>query len=241
MTDSPTGGNNAGAPPASASGGTSAPPADGTAAAPQPAGAPSSPREEMIPRPRFDEVNQDNERLRQENERLAAQARTAQQQPTGQPARWEQLPDETVRAVLANPIKYADHHAAALAEWERRLTSRVTSQASQAVSAQAVKDANPDAFDATKPLGREVARLLDPNRPQGDVLRDVIDFAKFKLGQPSRPGTPNQALAANLTNALETPPGGTGAPPGAPPIDWLNLPEAEFRQRQSDILMGPRA
>lgn len=235
-TEAPTGGTTAGAPPASAPGGTPAPPAGGQAGAPQTPAAGQPAREEMIPRERFDEVNGEAARLRDENARLVAE-RNANANTNGRPT-WAQTPDETIRQVLANPIKYADHHAGALAEWERRIMARATGAATEAVSMDSLKKSHPDAFNPQHALGRELARIIAPNRTQAEIMQDAIELARLRVGKPVN-GTPTNSLAANLTSAIETPPGGTGAP-ALPPPDWKGMSDKEFQQYQSDILMAPR-
>src|SRR3989337_3801992 len=233
MAESPTGGKEGEAPPASPTGGTSTPPVEGQAAAPQPAD--GTTREGMIPRERFDEVNAKNAELEQ---RLTTLETERHAQPReGAAKTWSDVPEETLNTVVANPIKYQEHFAGAMAERDRRMETRILGKATQAMTLESLKTKEHEAFNASSPLGKEVQRIFAGGRSDAEYMQDAIELARFRMTQKPPSGVPPNALAANLTTALQTPPGGT-ATPSAPPPNWADMSSDEFSKRKEEILLG---
>ena len=233
MTDvaTPTGGKPGEAPPASPSGGTPASPAGGQAAAPQPADAT---REGMIPRERFDEVQAKNAELEQRITDLEAKPTQSRE---GAPQTWPDVPDETLNTIVANPVKYQEHYAGAMAERDRRMELRILGKATQAMTLEQLKTREGEAFNGTTPLGKEVQRIIAGGRSDADYMQDAIELARFRLTKQPPNGTPPNTLAKNLATALQTPPGGT-ALPTTPPPNWGDMSDEEFRTRKEDIKLG---
>lgn len=230
----PTGGNEREAPPASHTGGTPAPPAGGQASAPQ--SDESTSREAMIPRERFDEVKAKADEL--EAKLAELQARAEAPSRTEAPKTWAEVPDETLNSIVANPLKYPEHFAAALAERDRRMELRIVDKATSALTVQQLQLKEAEAFNPATPLGREVKRILAAGRTDAEYLQDAIELARYRLTgvKPSQGTTPSQ-LAANLANALQTPPGGT-KPDSPPPPNWADMSRDEFEKRREAVLLG---
>lgn len=226
----PTGGKEGEAPPASPSGGTPASPAGGQAPAPQPGDAP---REALIPRERFDEVNEAKDRLERENAELRAKANRPAE---GQPKTWADVPQATLDTILADPIKYREHYAGAREEDRRRIITSAQTQATQAMTVEQLRAREADAFNEATPLGKEVRRIIAPHRSEAEYLQDAIELAKARLTvKPT--ATPGPALANNIAAALQTPPGGTNTP-GAPPPNWRDMSKEDFEKAREGVLLG---
>jgi hypothetical protein len=86
-------------------------------------------------------------------------------------------------------------------------------------------------------LGKEVQRIIADGRSNAEYLQDAIELARFRMTQKPPSGVPPNTLAANLTTALQTPPGGT-ATPSAPPPNWADMSSDEFSKRKEEILLG---
>ena len=232
MVDTPTGGKEGEVPPASPTGGTSTPPVEGQAAAPQPAD--GTTREGMIPRERFDEVNAKNVELEQ---RLTTLETERAKPREGAAKTWSDVPEETLNTIVANPIKYQEHFAGAMAERDRRMETRILGKATQAMTLESLKTKEHEAFNAATPLGKEVQRIIAGGRSNAEYMQDAIELARFRMTQKPPNGVPPNTLAANLTSALQTPPGGTTTP-SVPPPNWADMSSDEFSKRKEEILLG---
>jgi hypothetical protein len=187
----------------------------------------------MIPRERFDEVNAKNEELEQRLTTLEAERAKPRE---GAAKTWSDVPEETLNTIVANPIKYQEHFAGAMAERDRRMETRILGKATQAMTLESLKTKEHEAFNASSPLGKEVQRIIAGGRSDAEYMQDAIELARFRLTQKPLNGVPPNTLAANLTTALQTPPGGTSMP-SAPPPNWVDMPSDEFAQRKEDILL----
>src|SRR3990172_10389834 len=155
MAESSTGGKEGEAPSASPTGGTSTPPVEGQAAAPQPAE--GTTREGMIPRERFDEVNEKNAELEQRLTTLEAERAKPRE---GAAKTWSEVPEETLNTIVANPIKYQEHFAGAMAERDRRMETRILGKATQAMTLETLKTKEREAFNAPTPPRKQVHPIL---------------------------------------------------------------------------------
>lgn len=231
--ETPTGGKEGEAPPASPTGGTDAPPASGQAPAPETGD--DTTREPMIPRERFDEVQAKAAELEQ---RVSALQEQVNRPKEGAAKTWADVPEETLNAIVADPIKYHQHFAGAMMERDRRMETRILGKATQAMTLEQLKGKESDAFDASKPLGKEVQRILAAGRTDAEYMQDAIELARHRLtAKPSSGKQPSQ-LAANLANALQTPPGGTNRGDGPPPPNWADMPKDEFEKKREAVLLG---
>jgi hypothetical protein len=189
----------------------------------------------MIPRERFDEVNAKVADLEQ---RLATQEAERNARPReGQAKTWAEVPEETLNTIVANPIKYQEHFSGAMAERDRRMETRILGKATQAMTLETLKTKEREAFNASTPLGKEVQRIIAGGRSDAEYMQDAIELARFRVTQKPPAGVSPSTIAANLTTALQSPPGGTSTP-SAPPPNWADMSADEFSKRKEEILLG---
>lgn len=236
--ETPTGGKESEVPPTSQTGGTATPPVAGQASAPEPESGKT--REEMIPRERFDEVKAKADRV----EELEAEMATLREQVEARPKEgaaktWAEVPDATLNAIMANPNAYPQYFAAALEERDRRMEDRILGKATSTMTLQQLQAKEAEAFNASTPLGKEVQRILAKGRADADYLQDAIELARFRLAGVKLPqGTTPSQLAANLANALQSPPGGSKSSDGPPPPNWGDMSREEFEKKREAVLLG---
>lgn len=197
-------------------------------------------REPLIPRERFDDLNNRFQQTEAELTRLrqAVETQGQQRQTGGGQRTWQDLSQEELNSIVSNPTQYPEHFAQALAERDRRVEERLMSKVSETVSVTSLKMAHQEAFDANTPLGREVARIM-ANRSQADVMKDVIELAEYRHKKGISDKEARDNVANNLKAASVTAPG-VGTPAKTEKASYMDMPKEEFEAEMQKVKLGAR-
>ena len=190
-------------------------------------------RSEFIPRERFDQVLETTRALEAKVAELEGKTR---QQTSGQRT-WEQIPEQDLNYIVTHSGEYPDHAPAALAEIRRRDRSALKSEIMGEVGVSELRSGNSEAFDPGTPLGKEVAKIMTQNRPQKEILSDVIELAKYRIGGNNNASSARTKLVQNMQSASVLAPGSDNQTQTAPP-SFMSMPKDDFRKYVESIKLG---
>ena len=236
MDDELQGGKQADESPASAAAGSQIPGSTGGTKDASPASSQDQgddqKRSEFIPRERFDQILESAKVL----EAKVAELEAKTQQPSGQRS-WQQIPENDLQYIVTHSSEYPDHAPAALSELRRRDRETLKTEILGEVGLNDFRSSNNDAFDSNTPLGREVSRIMASNRPQKEILSDVVELAKYRIGGTKSASDARKKLVNNLSSANVMAPG-SDTQNQTPPPSFMSMPKDDFRKYVEDIKLG---
>ena len=189
-------------------------------------------RSEFIPRERFDQVLETTRALEAKVAELEGKTRQTSGQRT-----WEQIPEQDLNYIVTHSSEYPDHAPAALAEIRRRDRSALKSEILGEVGVSELRSGNSEAFDPGTPLGKEVAKIMTQNRPQKEILSDVIELAKYRIGGNNTASNARTKLVQNMQSASVLAPGSDNQASVSPP-SFMSMPKDDFRKYVESIKLG---
>lgn len=190
-------------------------------------------RSEFIPRERFDQVLETTKVLEAKVAELEGKSR---QQSSGQRT-WEQIPEQDLSYIVTHSSEYSEHAPAALAELRRRDRETLKSEILGEVGVSELKSTNNEAFDPNTPLGKEVAKIMASNRSQKEILTDVVELAKHRIGGNNSASNARKSLIQNMQTASVMAPGSDGNA-NVPPPSFMSMPANDFRKYVESIKLG---
>ena len=190
-------------------------------------------RSEFIPRERFDQVLETTKALEAKVAELEGKSR---QQTSGQRT-WEQIPEQDLNYIVTHSSEYPEHSQGALVELRRRDKETLKSEILGEVSVSELRSTNNEAFDPNTPLGKEVSKIMAQNRPQKEILSDVIELANYRIGGNKQAANARTKLVQNMQSASVLAPGADSQTSLAPP-SFMDMPKAEFSKFVEGIKLG---
>lgn len=190
-------------------------------------------RSEFIPRERFDQVLETTKALEAKVAELEGKSR---QQTQGQRT-WEQIPEQDLNYIVTHSSEYSEHAPGALAELRRRDREALKSEILGEVGVSELRSANSEAFDPDTPLGKEVAKITSQHRSQKDVLSDVVELAKYRIGGNKQAADARTRLVQSMQSASVLAPGADTQTNVAPP-SFMTMPREDFKKYVESIKLG---
>ena len=237
MAEELQGGKQADASPAPAAAGSQTPDLTGgnTGGSPSPSSDQGNgqQRSEFIPRERFDQVLESTRALEAKVAELEGKTR---QQNSGQRT-WEQIPEQDLNYIVTHSSEYPEHASQALSEIRRRDKEVLKSEILGEVSVSELRTANNEAFDPNTPLGKEVAKIMVNNRPQKEILSDVIELANYRIGGNKAAASARTKLVQNMQSASVLAPGADSQTNISPP-SFMDMPKDDYRKYVERIKLG---
>lgn len=195
----------------------------------------SAKQDPLIDPKRVEQLEQVNQQLSQKlNELESTVSKTSQRQQSGQT--WETVSDRDLQYIVTHPIDYPDHASAALEELRKRDRAAIRSELVSEFGSSQVREQNPEAFDPTTPVGKEVAKILARDRGQRDILTDVIELAKFRIEGASSEEKGRKKTVDALKAASAHAPGSESSAI-TPPPSFLEMPKDEFQKHLESVKM----
>ena len=236
MADELQGGKQADGSPTPAAAGSQIPDNSGgssTGGSPSPSNDQGNGRSEFIPRERFDQVLESTRALEAKVAELEGKSR----QQTSAQRTWEQIPEQDLSYIVTHSSEYSEHAPAALAELRRRDRETLKSEILGEVGISELKSTNNEAFDPGTPLGKEVAKIMASNRSQKEILTDVVELAKHRIGGNNSASNARKSLIQNMQTASVMAPGSDGNT-NVPPPSFMSMPATDFRKYVESIKLG---
>lgn len=193
----------------------------------------SKDRSEFIPRERFDQVLESTKAL----EAKVAELESKNKQSDSGQRSWQQVPEQDLQYIATHSSEYPEHATGALSELRRRDREVLKSEILGEVGMTEFKSTNNEAFDANTPLGREVSKIMASNRSQKEVLADVVELAKHRLGGNKSATDARKQLVQNMQAAGVSTPGADSQTQVSPP-SFMTMPKDDFRKYVDSIRLG---
>lgn len=188
-------------------------------------------REEFIPRERFDQVLETARTL----EAKIAEMEQRTRQTSGRT--WADVPETDLQYIITHSSDFPDHSGAALAELRRRDRETLKSEILGEVGISEFRTTNSDAFDPTSPLGKEVNKIMAGGRSQKEILSDVVELAKYRIGGANASADARKKLAQNMQAASVMAPG-SDLETKIPPPSFMDMPKEEFNKFKESVMLG---
>lgn len=189
----------------------------------------------LIDPKRVEHLEQVNQQLSQKlNELESTVSKTSQRQQSAQT--WETVSDRDLQYIFTHPIDYPDHATAAFQEFQRRERAAIKMEMASEFESAQVREQNPEAFDPTTPVGKEVAKILARGRGQKDIITDVIELAKYRIEGVSSEEKGRKKTVDALKAASAHAPGSEGAA-AIPPPSFMEMPKDEFQKHLESVKM----
>ena len=189
-------------------------------------------REDYIPRERFDQVLESSKAL----ERKVAELEAKSQQTAGQRS-WQQMPEQDLNYIVTHSSEYPEHATGALSEIRRRDREALKSEILGEVGVNEFRSTNNDAFDSNTPLGQEVSKIMSSSRSQKEILSDVVELAKYRIGGNKAGADTRKKLIQNLQGASVMAPG-ADTQSATPPPSFMDMPKADFAKVVEKVKLG---
>lgn len=190
-------------------------------------------REDYIPRERFDQVLESSKAL----ERKVAELEAKTNQQTSGQRSWNQIPEGDLSYIVTHSSEYPEHAPAALSELRRRDREALKSEILGEVGVNEFRSINNEAFDPNTPLGQEVSKIMSSGRSQKEILSDVVELAKYRIGGSKSSADTRKKLIQNLQGASVMAPGADTLTT-IPPPSFMDMPKADFAKVVEKVKLG---
>src|SRR3990170_1756050 len=230
--EEPQGGKQPETPPASGAAGSLTPDTGGKIDA-SPASQDNQQRSEFIPRERFDQVLEAQRALEAKVAEFEAQKRQADSGTRT----WDKIPEGDLQYIVTHSSEYPEHATAALQELRRRDRDMLKSEILGEVGINEFKSTNNEAFDPNTPLGKEVSKIMSQNRPQKEILADVVELANYRIGGNKTAANSRTKIIQKIqTSSLMAP--GVNGQTNTPPPSFMDMPKAEYNKYVENVKLG---
>lgn len=195
-------------------------------------------KEEVI-QPEVTDTNAvDDDRLDQimeaVNELRETKPEPTRESPTGQITSWDQVSDQDLEYVVTHQSEYPQHVGAAFKEIRKRDANKIKSELASELGYQSFVDSNPEIFDPKSPTGKEIAKIMQQGRSQKDIMRDVVELAKYRTGAVDNEKKGRKKVVDALkSDGAHTPGSETVTEPPAP--SFMDMPKEDFENQVAKV------